>query len=176
MQQVEPLSSQLSAHERYACDVAARPFEARDEAGLDRVDADVEDDRDCRSGRFGGEHRRGAGCENHGHLTADQIGRQIRQSIVMALSPTVFDRDVLALDVANLVQGPPESDQAGGDIVGLLRAAAEIANHRHRLLRARRQRQCGRRAAEPDDELTAFHAEGTGYTPLATSIAIWLAS
>jgi hypothetical protein len=34
------------------------------------------------------------------NLSADEIGSQCRQAIVMSLCPTVFDHDVLALDVA----------------------------------------------------------------------------
>ena len=51
--------------------------------------------------------------DDHGHLTADQIGRQRRQSIVLALGPAVFDRDVLALDIAGFVQALPERGHNG---------------------------------------------------------------
>jgi hypothetical protein len=37
-------------------------------------------------------------------LPADQIGGQSRQSLVMALRPTVFDRDVATLDKTRLVE------------------------------------------------------------------------
>ena len=37
-------------------------------------------------------------------LPADQIGGQRRQSFVMALRPTVFDRDVATLDKTRLVE------------------------------------------------------------------------
>ena len=39
-------------------------------------------------------------ADDHGHLTANQIGRQRRQPIVLTFRPAVFDRDVLALDEA----------------------------------------------------------------------------
>ena len=56
-------------------------------------------------------------------LTANQIRRQRRQSIVLTLGPTKFDRDVLALDVAGLVQtvakrgnvGRPRSRRLAGE-------------------------------------------------------------
>jgi hypothetical protein len=41
---------------------------------------------------------------HHGQLTANQIGRQRRQPIDLILGPAVFDRYVLALDVANLLE------------------------------------------------------------------------
>src|SRR5262249_20715965 len=45
-----------------------------------------------------------AGCGDHGHLSADQIGHQCRQTIVLPLQPVVLDRYVLAFDVAGLVE------------------------------------------------------------------------
>ena len=55
--------------------------------------------------RLGG---KGAGaapvCGDHGHLSANQISRQRRQSIVLPLGPAVFDRHVSALDIAGFVQ------------------------------------------------------------------------
>src|SRR6516225_2393907 len=55
--------------------------------------------------RFGSERcRMATGCGNHGHLSANQIGRQCRQSIVLVLRPAILDRDVVAFDIANFVQ------------------------------------------------------------------------
>ena len=42
--------------------------------------------------------------DNHGHLSANQIGRQCRQSIVLVFCPTVFDRHVAAFDIAGFTQ------------------------------------------------------------------------
>ena len=76
-------------------DVAARPVEAGDKASFDRVAADREDDRNRRGRRLGRERRSGAaGRDDHGHLAANQIGRQRRQPIVSALRPAIFDRHV----------------------------------------------------------------------------------
>ena len=72
-------------------------------------------------------------------LGGDEVGRQRRQSIVLALRPTIFDRHVLSLDIAGFVETLPE----GRSIAAYrLRAiATEKADHRHRrLLRARRER------------------------------------
>jgi hypothetical protein len=40
----------------------------------------------------------------NGHATADEIGHESRQSIVLALQPVVLDHYVLALDVADFVE------------------------------------------------------------------------
>jgi hypothetical protein len=120
------------------------------------VAASQEGDRDCRGRRLGSKCWWDAGSGNHGYLTTNQIGRQGRQSIVLALRPTVFDRDVPALDVAGLVQTLPEAGQT--DIgVGLGRAGAEIADHRHRLLLRVQRRRRGHRAAEQQHQLAAVH-------------------
>ena len=41
--------------------------------------------------------------DDHGDPSANQIGRQLRQSIELILGPAVFDRHVLALDIAGFL-------------------------------------------------------------------------
>src|SRR5262249_53204443 len=84
------------------------------------------------------------------------IGNKRRQSIILTLGPAVFHRDVLPLDVSAFLQPLMECCECIG---GLARGpTAEKADHRHRrLLRARRERQHGRRATERRDEVAAFH-------------------
>jgi hypothetical protein len=41
-------------------------------------------------------------------LTLDQVGRQFRQSIVLALGRAILNRDVLALDIARLLEALEE--------------------------------------------------------------------
>jgi hypothetical protein len=101
-----------------------------------------------------GRHYRGvaASGENHAHRTADEIGRQFRQSIESSLRPNIFDADVAVLDIASFVQSLAER----GNLVAQhsRRPAAEKPDHRHRrLLRARRERPRRRRATEQRDEL-----------------------
>src|SRR6516225_5516457 len=75
----------------------------------------------------------------------------------MALRPTEFNRDVLTLDKASLTQAAPERFHKWYVRSG--RRAVEKSNHRHRrLLRPRRQRPRGRRAAEARDERAALHS------------------
>src|SRR5262249_12673825 len=49
-----------------------------------------------------------AGCDDRGHPTPDEIGGQLRQSVKLALRPTVFDGYVSALDIAGLFEAPTE--------------------------------------------------------------------
>ena len=94
---------------------------------------------------------------DHGHLSANQIGRRARQSIDLALGPAVFDRHVLALDIAALLKALAERAQVV--CKRDWRSAVEKPNHRHRrLLRARRERPRRRRAAEQRDELAPLHS------------------
>jgi hypothetical protein len=69
-------------------------------------------------------------------LPADQVGRQSRQSIILALCPAVFDLDVTAFDMTGFGQPLTERAQAAREQLG--RLAAQKSDHRHRfLLRAR---------------------------------------
>src|SRR5262249_13374496 len=71
--------------------------------------------------------------------------------------PAELDRYVLALFEACVAQAFTERGQA---LATHLRSGrAEISHHRHRrLLRARRERPCGRRAAEQRDERAPLHS------------------
>jgi hypothetical protein len=89
--------------------------------------------------------------------TMHQIGSQCRQSIVVALSPAIFDRHVLAVDVPRFAQTLVERTHTTSPQVK--RFAAEQSNHRRcRLLRARRKRPRSRRTAKKRDELAPSHA------------------
>jgi len=78
---------------------------------------------------------------------ADQIGRQCWQSIVLVICPAVFNRDVLALDIASLFQTPTERGQEMW--VRARHPGVEESDYRHRrLLRARRKRPRDRSAAK----------------------------
>ena len=159
MQQPQPLGSEFGAEPAHSGDVAARPINAGDKAAFDRVVTAREHDRD-RAGRLHGDERRivAAGCGDHGHLAPDEFGRERRQPIPPSLRPAVFDRDVLTLDVAGLVQASAEGGNRRSE--RLRRLSIEESDHRQRrLLRARRERP-RRRAAERRDELPAPHVPG----------------
>ena len=129
-----------------ACQVAARPGEAGDKTKPDRVFGDGEDDGDRRGCRLGRQrHSRASERGDHSDLPANQIGRQLRQSIELILGPAVHDRHVLALDIAGLFQALAKSAQTVR--VRVRRCGVEEPDHWHRrLLRARRERP---RAAAP---------------------------
>jgi len=104
------------------------------------------------------------GHGNHSNATADELGHERRQAIVLTLQPMIFDHHVLALDVAGFVEAFTErSSVARG---GFARTAADEADDWHRgLLRAHRERP-RRRTADERDELASqhigSHAQETG--------------
>src|SRR5262249_25329468 len=67
-----------------------------------------------------------------------------------------YDRYVIALDIAGVLEALAKSAQTV--LNSLRRSVIKEADHRHRrLLRARRERPRGDRAAEQRDELAPFH-------------------
>jgi hypothetical protein len=102
----------LNGKEVHAGGVAARSIEARYQAELDWVTAHAKHDRDRRSGSLS--HDRGVGrtgSSDHPHAAANEIGRQLRQAIVLAFRPPILYRQILALDVSGVsaVAAPPSS-------------------------------------------------------------------
>ena len=92
--------------------IATWPIEALDQSVLDRVAAARENNRNCRRCRLRRPCRLGpAGRDDHVYLAANQISRQCRQPIVLALCPTVFDRQIFAFDVAGFAQALAERGQ-----------------------------------------------------------------
>src|SRR5262249_46787115 len=78
-------------------------------------------------------------------------------SIKLIVCPAVFNRDVLALEVAGLLQATMKSAQTVREFIG--RCRVEKPDHRHRrLLRPRRERPHHCRAAEQRDERATLHS------------------
>jgi hypothetical protein len=129
----------ISAAERTVAPVgvAARPIEAGGETKLDGIAARRNDDRQGRHcGLHGTDLNIDRAGKDHSHLTANEIGGQLRKPIELSVCPAEFDRYVLAFDIAGFVQAAPER---GHEMrVGSGRPSAEKADHR--LLRARRER------------------------------------
>src|SRR5262249_15935851 len=91
------------------------------------------------------------------HLSANQLGRQCRQSIILVFGPAVFDRDVLGLDITALLQSLAECAHRPGEPVK--RLEVQKPDHRHRgLLRAGRERPPDRRAAEKRYKRASLHS------------------
>src|SRR5262249_46834825 len=102
---------------------------------LNWVDRYREDDWNRCSRRFCRQRRRrAAGGDNHGDLPANEIGSKGRQSIVSGFCPTIFDLNVLALNVSYLFQSLPKRAQTVG--VRVRRGAAKETDYRP-LLHAR---------------------------------------
>jgi hypothetical protein len=75
----------------------------------------------------------------------------------LILGPAVYDRHILALDIAALFEALAECAQTVGHRIG--RPAVKKSDHRHcRLLRARRERPRGCCAAKQRDELASPHS------------------
>src|SRR5262249_23361392 len=129
------------------------PVKVCDEAGLHGVAGGAEHDRDRRRCALGCECRRHAeGRGDEGDSAANEVGCQFRQAIGVVMRPPELDGQVLALDVAALAQSLAESSHSICE--RLRRAELEQPDYRQRrLLRARRERPCGCRAAEQRDEL-----------------------
>src|SRR5262249_30653977 len=104
-------------------------------------------------------------------LAAGQVGRHRWQTIVSTFGPAVFDRHVLALDITGLAQSLKECTHKVRVQVG--RFAVEESDDLHRrLLRARRERPCSRRAAEQCDEVAPFHLRGHSMTSSARASSL----
>src|SRR5260370_28959814 len=156
VQEFQPLCGQLIIEKVDARRVAARPSEAGNKAESDRVFGGEKDDRDRRGCRLG-RQRTTCKCGDHRDLTANQVGRQLRQPIYLILGEAVDDRHVIALDIAGVFETLAEYAQTVRARVSS--CGVEPPDHRHRrLLRARRKRPRCHCAAEQRDELAAFHS------------------
>jgi hypothetical protein len=79
-----------------------------------------------------------------------------RQPIDLIVGPAIFDRHVLAFDIAGVLQALAECAQTVPERVR--RCAAEESDPRDRLLPARREWPDNRRAADQRDELAPVHS------------------
>src|SRR5262249_14323017 len=99
-QQPQPLRFHLGDKRADTRDVTARTMQAGHDATPAGVAAPHEDDRYCRGRRFCRQGRwLSTYCNNDGHLPTHEIGGP-RQSIVLALCPTIVEGDVSTLDKA----------------------------------------------------------------------------
>src|SRR5262245_15667735 len=142
----------------------------------DRVSANAKGDRDRRGRSFGCKRSRIANRSNNGDATADKVGHERRQAVVLAAEPAVLDGHVLALYVAGFAEAFTErACMAGGAIE---RPTADKAEHRHGLLlRARRERPRGR-ATEQRYERAPPHSitsSASSWIELGTSMPSALA-
>jgi hypothetical protein len=101
-QQFQSLVRQFAGEKAHARDVATRPVKTGDEAQRNRVATGREDDghrRGCGLGR----ERRNAVADDHGHWPVNQISHHGLQPVEAIFRRVIFDRYVLALDVAGIL-------------------------------------------------------------------------
>ena len=140
-----------------AGDVAARPVEAGDKPTATGSPPVAKTIGIVWSPAFAASGRRGRRRNDHGDAAADEIGCQRRQPIELIVRPAVFDRHVLALDVARFLKpwrnerGSRSCSRIAFDRPPRTRSPASVA-----LLRPRHHRP-RRRAPEPRDELPPSH-------------------
>jgi Protein of unknown function (DUF3568) len=101
-------AAKLRGSDTQASDVAAWPRQAGDESFPDRIAGTRHDEWDRARGVLGGADDRPAACHNPLHLETDQLGRQVGESLVLPLRPSLLNDEVLAPDVAELAQTLPE--------------------------------------------------------------------
>jgi len=112
VQQLQPFRGQLRSDEADAGGVPARVCQTRDEASFDRIIACREHDGNGR-GRCLGFPYPTPGRDEDRNVAANQIRRQSRQSIVSALGPPKFDRDILAFDESGLAEAVAKGGNVG---------------------------------------------------------------
>src|SRR5262245_9613184 len=155
MQEFQPLCRQLAAVKIDTRRIATRLSEASDETKLDRVFGSHENDGGHFACGFGSRRRRVAYGDDHGDPSVNQFGCERRQPIELPLRPAVYDRYILAFDIAAILQSLAKSTQTVGAYVRRCRRVEETDHRHRRLLRPRRDRPRRRRAAEQCDELAA---------------------
>src|SRR5262245_31268269 len=108
--------------------------------------------------RLSNKGRRRSGGDEHCHLTAHQVSRQRRQSIIVAVRPAIFDCDIAALDVAAFTQAFAEGSNKGRVASG--KTTAEKPDYRCRRLplRMRSHWPGDKGAADPSYEVASSHA------------------
>src|SRR5262245_25081713 len=157
MQQLQSLCFHGDCEQTNSRDVPAWTVERRHSTGFHWVVPCDEHDRDRRSSGLGGCCRGASSDQNdHTYTAIDQLDCLLRKAVILSLCPTVFDSDVATLDVAGLLEALLNCRYKGR--VWGRRHAAEDADHGHCLLRVRRERPCGRRAAEKGYEVAPPHA------------------
>ena len=155
MQQFKLLRPQVHAENRQPGGIAAWPVEAGDKTSRNRVDAGGKDDRNGLGGRYHRPHGSRVAADQHGcDAATDEVDRHPGHPVILTFGPAILDCDVPALDEADFGEAAPKCVHVFRPFHR--RHAVEDPDHRHRLLRARRERPRYRRAAEERDEMAAF--------------------
>jgi len=143
---LQTLLSWKRDHQRGARGVAARPAVAGDKTTRHRIDTHDEDDGNRRGRGLRRQRGRRRLCKDHVRRMTDEIGRKSRKPVILPFRPTIFDRNVAARGKTVLAEAAREKRKMLR--CGAFRDGAEPANHRNRLLRARRSRPQACRTAQ----------------------------
>jgi hypothetical protein len=147
------LGSEVAAESRQPGRIPTWLVEAGDKASRNWVNAGGEDNRNGLRGPY---HRSHGGCvaadQHDCDAATDEIDRHPGHPVIMTLGPAILDGDVAALDEAGFGQAAAKCDHVLRPF--RRRRAVEDSDHRHRLLRTRRERPRSR-AAEKRDELAS---------------------
>jgi hypothetical protein len=109
LQQLQALTAELRRDAGQAGDVATRPRQALDEPYSHCVATRPHHDRDHRSRLLGGERGLRSERDDDVDVEADELGCERGKPLRPALGVSVFDEEVLSLDVAKLVEPETES-------------------------------------------------------------------
>jgi hypothetical protein len=112
-QELKALADEIRHLIGQARDIAARPRQRRDQLVADRVCDRGEHDRNERGRLHGRDDIGGRVRDDDVDLALNQLGEERRRAIEAALCPAIFDRDIAALDPAELAQ---PLDEGGGPL------------------------------------------------------------
>src|SRR5262249_8127649 len=156
MQKLQPLWSEFHAQASNAGDIAASPVIACHTGQLIRIATAGDPNGNGRSDVSCGHLSIATDCY-HGDLTSYKVGRKRWQTSALTRRRAILYCDVLSFDLAGVLQALAEC--ARSDRVPIGRCAIEKSDHRHRLLRPRRDRPRRCRAAEQREELASSWIE-----------------
>src|SRR5262245_33118751 len=104
MQELQPLRPYFQSQRSCAGEVAVGSAQACDKPKADGITCCKEDDRNCLGRRLRHQNRRGRWRDNYSYLAVNKTSYQCRKLVVVALSPAIFDGDILAFDKAGSFQ------------------------------------------------------------------------
>src|SRR5262249_38679316 len=139
-------------------DVAARARKTGDDAAADRIARGREHDRNRRCRLLCCEGSWSVVSDDDIDLEPNKLVREIFQTLGVPLGPAILDREIAALDPAQLAHSLHE----GGGPLALRRratSAEQSDSRRLRLLRACLERPRGSRTANKRDELAPSHCQ-----------------
>src|SRR6185295_5631688 len=153
----QTLADELRSDVGQPREIAAGVRQAGDEPVCDRIGGRAEDNREDPR-RFLG--RQGGGCASTGHddinLERNQFGRKSREPLDLPLGRSVFDHDVAALDVAEVVQSLEEGPSQVGVSVRDERQEAYSRGLGRHLLRLGSERRDEEATTEGREERTSI--------------------